>query len=158
MNCQVVQKNLDERLDGRLDAATQAAFDAHVASCASCAAAWREYAGVWTAVAKHIATEPSVGFTERTLRRLDETLAAPEPAERASQWLAPLWRWALAAGLVVMLGGAGWLGWERTHARHAEAQAEVYVMAGQDRLEDFDVIASLHLLNGENHHENHSVH
>jgi hypothetical protein len=32
------------------------------------------------------------------------------------------------------------------------------VMASQDRLDDFDVIASLHLLNGENRNEKNSVH
>jgi predicted anti-sigma-YlaC factor YlaD len=155
MNCKAAQEIFDDRLDERLDTATQAAFDAHVAACASCGAAWREYAGVWATVARHVAAEPSVGFAERTLRRLDEPTAAPE---RASQWLAPLWRWALATSLVVMLGGAGWLGWERTHARRAEKQTEAYVMASQDRLDDFDVIASLHLLNGENRNEKNSVH
>lgn len=147
MNCKETQANFDERLDGCLDAACRAAFDTHVAGCPVCAAQWRAYAGAWAVVAQHVAPEPSIGFTERTLRRLDE-----KQADHPSVWLAPLWRWALAGSLVVALSGAGWLGWQRTH--RTNTQVEVYMTATQDRLEDFDVVASLHLLNGDNSHEN----
>ncbi len=150
MNCKETQANFDERLDSRLDVAYSAAFDAHVADCPTCAAQWRAYAGVWSAVARHVATEPSTGFAERTLRRLDETLT-----EKPRGWLAPLWRWALAGSLIVTLSGAGWLGWQRTH--HTNMQVEAYITAQQDRLEDFDVVASLHLLNGNNPHEKANV-
>ena len=154
MNCKEIQGNFDERLDNRLDAAHTAAFEAHVAACPACAAEWRAYAGAWATVGQHAATEPSVGFAERTLRRLDERLT-----ERPSVWLAPLWRWALAAGLVVTLSAGGWFGWRQTHQSSAkpDPQVEAYIVTQQDRLEDFDVVASLHLLNGDNSHENTNI-
>jgi len=145
MNCQQTKANFDERLDSQLDAARCEAFDAHVATCRACAAEWRAYAGAWTAVARQTAPEPSVGFAERTLRRLDETLT-----EHPRVWLAPLWRWALAGTVLVTLTAGGWFGWQTQHTHKAEVQAEIYALAQQDRLEDFDVVASLHLLNGDN--------
>lgn len=147
MNCQETKTNFDERLDGRLDAARNAAFDAHVNHCPDCAAQWRAFAGAWNALAQQTVSVPSTGFADRMLRQLDETAA-----DRPVLWLAPLWRWALAVGLVVALAGGGWFGWQRTQdqARKADAQVEMYALAQQDRLEDFDVIASLHLLTDEN--------
>jgi anti-sigma factor RsiW len=145
MNCQQTKTNFDERLDNQLDAAHCAAFDAHVGGCPACATEWRAYAGMWAVVAKQVVPGPSVGFTERTLRRLDENLT-----EHPRLWLAPLWRWAMAGMLVVTLSTGGWFGWRTQHERKADAQAEVYVMAQQDRLEDFDVVAALHLLNSDN--------
>ena len=154
MNCKETQANFDERLDNRLDAAHNAAFEAHVAACPACAAEWRAYTGAWATVGQHVTMEPSVGFAERTLRRLDEHLT-----ERPSVWLAPLWRWALAAGLVVTLTTGGWFGWRQTHPRSAkpDPQVEAYIVTQQDRLEDFDVVASLHLLNGDSSHENTNI-
>jgi hypothetical protein len=141
MNCQQTKANFDERLDNQLDAAHRTAFDTHVNGCPSCASEWRAYAGAWTVIAQQTVPEPSVGFAERTLRRLDENLK-----EHPRFWLAPLWRWALAGAFVVTLSAGGWFGWRTQHVRKAEAQAEVYAMAQQDQLEDFDVVASLHLL------------
>jgi len=144
MNCQQTKANFDERLDNQFDAAHCAAFDAHVAGCADCAAEWRAYAGAWATVARQTAPEPSVGFAERTLRRLDESLA-----EHPRIWLAPLSRWALAGTLVVTLSAGGWFGWRTRNTRKIDAEVEIYAMAQQDQLEDFDVVASLHLLTGD---------
>jgi predicted anti-sigma-YlaC factor YlaD len=141
MDCKMTQANMDERLDGRLDAARRAAFDAHVAGCAACASQWRAQAGLWAALGAEKGVEPSFGFVERTLRRLDEPVAAP------AGWRLPVWRWAAAACLLVA-ATSGWLAWH--HVQRAR-QAEVYAWAQQDRLEDFDVIASLDQLNGGKH-------
>ena len=94
---------------------------------------------VWELIGRHRGVEPSVGFVERTLRRLEEP-PAPSPHDL---WPLPVFRWAVAACLVAVLGAGGWLTWWRVQDQH---RAEVY--AQQDLLEDFDVIASLDQLNG----------
>jgi anti-sigma factor RsiW len=93
MNCQETKTNFDERLDGRLDAARNAAFDAHVNHCPDCAAQWRAFDGAWNALAQQTVSVPSTGFADRMLRQLDETAA-----DRPVLWLAPLWRWPVAVG------------------------------------------------------------
>ena len=149
MNCRETQASFDERLDRRLNPAETVAFDEHLNACAACAAHWRAYVDVWTALECQTIPNPSVGFAERTLRRLDEP-ANPEPVWRI--W--PVWRWAMVTGLALALA-AGWLGLQHNRranlAAVSEPQAEVYAAVTQDRLEDFDVIASLHLLSGGGH-------
>ena len=89
----------------------------------------RDEQAAWELLGRHKGIEPSFGFVERTLRRLDE----PAPVARPVFWQ-PVLHWALAAAVVVVLGVGGWTGWQRKQA---------------DYLEDFDVIASLDELNGE---------
>lgn len=141
MNCQQAQASFAPRLDGRLDPAENAAFEAHLGNCPSCAAEWRAYAGAWTLIGRQTVPEVSVGFVERTLRRLDEA-----PAAWAGRWWIPLWRWGVVGALALTLAAAGWFGWQAKRSRQLDAQAELYVMVHQDRLEDFDVVAALHLL------------
>ena len=143
MTCKQVQASFDERLDGRVNATNQQAFDAHVASCPTCGREWKAYAALWQTLARHEGVEPSFGFTERTLRRLDEALPAAQPAF----WRLALPRWAVAASLVAVLCASGLLAWQ--HQR-AVRRAEIYAAAQQDSIEDFDVIASLDKLNGGN--------
>ncbi len=93
---------------------------------------------LWDLLGRHRATEPSVGFADRTLRRLHE----PPPR----RWV--VWRWALAGGVAaVVVAGVVW---------HQQAEgnrrAAFYAATQQaDYLDDFDVIESLHLVQGENH-------
>jgi anti-sigma factor RsiW len=79
MICSKTQISFDERLDGRLDAVRQQEFDAHIAACGECRCEWQAYVAAWQTLARHEAIEPSFGFVERTLRRLDEpeTVVAP---------------------------------------------------------------------------------
>jgi len=93
----------------------------------------------WELLGRYEVIEPSFGFVERTLRRLDE---APASAPHRL-WPLSVLRWAAAASLAVGLGLGGWLTWQRVQDQH---RAEVY--AQQDLLEDFDVIASLDQING----------
>ncbi|MBM3858866.1 MAG: hypothetical protein FJ395_04365 [Verrucomicrobia bacterium] len=144
MNCQQTKANFDERLDNQLDPSSRVAFDTHVNGCPGCAAEWRAYSGAWTFVGQQVAPKPSVGFAERTLRRLDETMPT-----QSRFWLAPVWRWAMAGTLAIAMTAGGWFGWRVQDTRQAEVQAETYAMAQQDRLEDFDVVAALHLLSGD---------
>jgi len=92
----------------------------------------------WELLGRHQSIEPSFGFAERTLRRLHEQV-------KPVFWKLPVFRWASAASLCAILAAAGWVRWEQ--ARQAQ-NVLVYVSAQEDRLEDFDVVASLHELNG----------
>jgi hypothetical protein len=93
---------------------------------------------LWEFLGRHRAAEPSVGFADRTLRRLHE----PPPR----RW--GVWRWALAgAAAAVLVVAAVW----QQHAERVR-RAEFYAATHQaDYLEDFDVIEVLHLVKGENH-------
>jgi hypothetical protein len=103
----------------------------------------RDEQAAWELLGRHQTIEPSFGFVERTLRRLDETLVPPQ----RSFWHLPAFRWVSAVSLVVVLGISGSLTWRHVQDRR---RAEVYAHVGQDALEDFDVIASLDQINGGN--------
>ena len=143
MNCRDIQERFDERLDHRLPVAEQQAFDQHVADCAACRQQWQVYAGAWEIVARQTAPEPSVGFVERTLRRLDE----PAPAPHTWLWLR--WRWAAFAVVVVGLIAGGWL--VRQHQREVQLAKFYSEVRHNDYLEDYDVVVSLDQLEGDNH-------
>ena len=136
MSCQAVNEQFDERLDGRLEKSQQAAFDAHVAACVDCHSEWQAYAGAWEVIKRQEGIEPSFGFAQRTLRRLDERSIVVRP------WFwQPSVRWTSLAAAAVVLGVGAWVGHERTLERK---RAEVYAHAQQaDYLEDYDVIANL---------------
>ena len=95
MSCRAVIDQFGERLDGRLDEPRQAAFDAHLAGCADCRREWAAYAGAWQALDRDEGIEPSFGFAERTLRRLNE----PQEAVRWWVWR-PSLRWVALAATV----------------------------------------------------------
>jgi predicted anti-sigma-YlaC factor YlaD len=143
MTCREVQQSFDDRLDGRLSASQRAAFDQHVAACADCRREWQAYAGVWQILERHRGIEPSFGFVERTLRRLDEAPAVVRP------WFwQPTFRWAALATAVVALAAGAWIGHERLAAQR---RVEIYASVRQaEYLEDFDVIANLDQNNGSN--------
>jgi hypothetical protein len=97
---------------------------------------------VWELIGRHRSIEPSFGFAQRTLRRLDE-----EPASlRPIWWQLPGVRWAVSLSLI-FIATVSVLHWQR--GREAQ-RSEVYAAAQQDSLEDFDVIANLDQLNGDN--------
>jgi len=103
----------------------------------------RDEQAAWELLGRHQSIEPSFGFVERTLRRLGETLVAPQRRFRHL----PAFRWAMAASVAVALSFGASLSWQRVQAnRHAE----VYAHVGQDTLDDFDVIASLDQIDGGN--------
>lgn len=144
MSCQSIREQFDERLDGRLPASQQVAFDAHVAACANCRSEWRAYAGAWEVIERQPGIEPSFGFVERTLRRLDE-----RPAVGRSWFWQPTIRRVTLAAAVIALSVGGWVERERTQERR---RAELYAHVQQaDYLEDFDVIANLDQIGGGNH-------
>ncbi len=148
MNCHKTQQLFDDRLDQRLDAAAQAEFDAHVADCRVCHEQWQAYADTWQLLGQYPSIQPSFGFVERALRRLDETRVRQDhPA-----WL-PVFRW-LAFGLtVVAVGMASWLGWQQWSQKepsHTVAQTVEEPMFAQinhgSLFEDLEVIVYLNEL------------
>lgn|ERR1017187_5732000 len=142
MSCQAFTEQFDERLDGRLNESSQAAFDTHLVGCADCRREWEAYAAAWQALARDEGIEPSFGFAERTLRRLND----PQVAVHRWVWW-PSLRWPASAAMVVALGVGGWIGHERMTGRmRAEAYARIQ---HADYLEDFDVIANLDQLKGD---------
>ena len=92
----------------------------------------------WELLGRHQSMEPSFGFAERTLRRLHQ------PAKPVF-WKLPVFRWVSVASLCAIVAVVGWVRWEQ--AKQTQ-NVQVYVSAQEDRLEDFDVVASLHELNG----------
>jgi predicted anti-sigma-YlaC factor YlaD len=143
MTCKQAQQSFDERIDGRLNESERAAFDEHLTACADCRREWQAYAGAWTALERQAGIEPSFGFIERTLRRLNE----PEIVVRPRFWQ-PAFRWTVLAATVVVLSVGALVGHERLIGQR---RADVYARVQQaDYLEDFDVIASLDQINGGN--------
>lgn len=133
MNCRTIRKQFDERLDGRLSEPARQQFEAHLAVCPACRQEWVEYAHAWEALTQLGPVTPSVGFVERTLRRLDEV---PD-----RQVWPVLTRWLAYGTALVVLGlGSGLLWRQHTEQRRAALYAEIQ---GKDYLEDFDVIVSL---------------
>jgi predicted anti-sigma-YlaC factor YlaD len=144
MSCQTIREKFDYRLDGRLNAAEQAAWEAHLAGCAECRREWEAYASAWQVLAHDKGIEPSFGFAERTLRRLTERPVVVRP-----WWWRPSIRWATLATTAVALAVTVWVGQERlVGRRHAEIYARVQE---GDYLEDYDVIANLDQLKGGDH-------
>ena len=144
MSCHAIKEQFAERLDGRLDGAQQSSLASHLAGCADCRREWEAYADAWQALERDKGIEPSFGFVERTLRRLNE----PQAAGLARFWR-PSFRWTALATTVVVLAVGAWVGHERSIEQR---RAEIYARAQQgDYLEDYDVIANLDQLKGDNH-------
>lgn len=136
--CTEIREMFDARLDDRLEEGRLSAFDVHVAGCADCRREWETYRNLWAALERQPGIEPSFGFAERTLRRLHEQA-------KPVFWKLPAFRWISAASLCVILAAVVWMRWEQSRQTQ---YVQAYMAAHEDHLEDFDVIASLHELNG----------
>ena len=139
MKCQNFQDEFDDRLDGRLDALRAQAFDAHLDGCAVCRQAWQAYRAVWEVVSRQPTIAPSFGFAQRTLRQLHEKV------DRRF-WQLPVFRWATALSLLVIIGVTGVMTYRQVETAQSVA---AYTAAHHDRLEDFDVIVALDSLKGD---------
>lgn len=141
MYCNQLREQFDDRLDGRLAEPEREAFDRHVAVCPECAREWQAYAAVWQTLALAEAPAPSVGFVERTLRRLDDP-----PPPFLLRWRRPAWQWLLVGATTVALVVSAWLIWERAERNRL---AQLYVQVHPtDFVEDEEVIAVLDALTG----------
>jgi predicted anti-sigma-YlaC factor YlaD len=153
MICRKAQRLFDVRLDNQLDTATQAAFDAHIAACPACHSEWQAYSSAWQLVGRLQPIEPSHGFVERTMRRLDEN---PVPSH-GLDWL-PIFRWAALGLTVLAMSLGGWLGWQqwttlqtaKNTVKPIDSTPFLQVSHGSF-FEDMDVIASLEELTPSSH-------
>ncbi len=155
MNCETVQERLTARLTGELDPAEVPGLEAHLESCADCAAEARAFAEVWRELA-----EPAGGIpTARMRQRLDTLLAselanvAPLPfAERtrSARRAAPAGAWSglerhllpLAAMLLLGLG----LGYFAFGHRDADLASSQSLQSLQREVGDLHEMVALSLL------------
>ncbi len=150
MNCKTIQSSFDDRLDHRLDAERVTAFDAHLSACDDCRHQWDRYRAAWDLAGELPDIEPSVGFAERTLRRLAED----DTVTGHGWWGGVVLRRVLLASAAAAIVLAGWLGSQHLRQRTPspqqatiEQQLELYAAVRDDEyLDDFDVITYLHLL------------
>ena len=143
MTCAELQTQFDDRLDGCLGGPAMAAFDAHLIGCETCRRDWRDYTGAWQGLAQHQVSGPSVGFAERTLRRLAEEQR--RPARRLA--LIPGLRWALGSLAALTIVGLTWL-----NVQHVKTERRVRLysaVSATEQVEDLDVIVYLHELGDE---------
>jgi len=140
--CRQIRKQFDERLDGRLGFAHEQGFDEHLALCPACRQRWQQYVDVWRTVGHLNPVEPSIGFVERTMRRLEEP-----PVSQQTPWKWLVLRWGTLTCVVAALAVGGWISWQRAQLSRS---AVIYASLQEaDYLEDFDVIASLDELEGD---------
>lgn len=119
-----VHGDLDALLDGGLEPRRKSAVEAHVASCAQCAAALGSARRMAHAVAEAPVPDPGEAYWARFADRVEQRMApaaAPEPEtaaayERWLRWLLPPGRWGwmgtasvlVTATLVVYVGMRGY--------------------------------------------------
>ncbi len=102
MDCNRVKEHFSVAFDGCMPKAQEEAFQAHLRDCAPCADAWRAFTDLFFAV--------------RCLSGIETEKPAPYPpstvAFRAQVRGSPWTKAALAAGLLVVLGGVGSLAFD----------------------------------------------
>ncbi len=150
MNCQQCQNEVDALLDDRLDPPAADAVRAHVASCAACADALRDYKAAWAAFATAPELEPSSNFVARVMNAID-VVDREQPAIR---WMLVWPRFlrlataGAATAFVVSVASLGFLQKQTTLAMldqrlHHDLLAELPVIEHLEMLKDLDVIRHL---------------
>jgi anti-sigma factor RsiW len=118
MTCDRFHELVHDWLDGDIDATSRAALEAHAATCDACRAVMTDLRNirqtastlerhapppqVWTRLEQQLAAEPR--FREAAARRADSTT---RPSPSLWSWRSPIL--ALAAGLLIMIGGSLYL-------------------------------------------------
>jgi anti-sigma factor RsiW len=137
MNCRRFQNDLYEYLEGSLSPKARAAAEKHLSECAAC----RQRLGQEQQVARSLANgfqraveplqlPPSVG--RRVLAAMaDEGRAAREVSDNVLSWRRLAWPLALAASLLLLLGGWAVLlrapGPGETHPERRAAESDVSI-------------------------------
>ncbi len=85
MDCTTALERVQDAMDGRLDAASSAALDAHVAGCPACAEERRAYAGLRSALRALPAAKAPQGFADGVMAGVARTgtPSSPPPAATA---------------------------------------------------------------------------
>jgi anti-sigma factor RsiW len=105
LTCERVPGTLDDYLDGRLPAATQAAFDAHVADCPACRALVADVRAI-RGVAR---TLGPIAPAEHVWRNVRAHVGVEAPP-RGVTWRSAFQPLAAAAALVLVVAGLSWVG------------------------------------------------
>jgi hypothetical protein len=126
MICADVLDNAFDRLYGLLDGEAQAAFDAHLAGCASCGAAFKRASEQRTLLRAEERPAPPRGLAERTLRRLRPRRATFR-AVAAAVLLLGVGAW--------MLSGSRGLSWVSGDVRRRVAEGERVTATAEGTLE-----------------------
>jgi anti-sigma factor RsiW len=110
MTCEEIETRMAEYWSRTLSAEEEAAVDAHLAGCEACRSEARRLEPLWRDLARLPAPEPSPALRQR----FHETLSAyrvgaayrevAAPGRKASP---PAWMWRIAAGMTLLLAGAG---------------------------------------------------
>lgn len=122
MNCLECQSQFEAILSGQSADAARASVDAHLASCDECARAFVREQKLWEILGNARTIQPSHGFAERTVRRLDEV---PE-REPFAWWFLPRWAMTGAALLVAVAIGGSVLWHEHRERKQVEHFAELF--------------------------------
>lgn len=101
MNCQDVQRDLDEFLDGTLADSEYSAMAAHIEDCDGCRQALEQTRQLRAALAELPAPPPRSGFARSALRQARR--AHEQPGKGAAGWFAAGFGSAAAAGLAAWL-------------------------------------------------------
>ncbi len=73
MNCQFIEENLIDIVEGRLPAETQREIDAHLNSCNRCAVLTGRFAQLWQTWQDPVPVEPSPTFLSQLRQRIEES-------------------------------------------------------------------------------------
>ena len=101
MNCQDVQRDIDEFLDGMLPESAHSAMASHLEGCEECRQALEQTRRLRSALAALPAPTPRPGFARAALRRARR--AHQQPRRGAAGWFAAGFGSAAAAGLAAWL-------------------------------------------------------
>ena len=108
MQCETVQNQLDDLLDGELSAAQQIPLQRHIAQCATCAELWQQAHNLTGQLRQLPAPEPRAGYEQRMLRFLQSTARPSRPLhERIGFWFGSGFATAMLALLGVWLVFSG---------------------------------------------------
>lgn len=112
MKCAAAQEWISEYLDGELSAKRQAELKAHLEACPDCRVLARDFEKIVLRAKRLSFPEPSPSIWPKIAAMVrDSRGESPQPGPAKRGWLGvfwsrPAWRYAAAAALVLMIGGA----------------------------------------------------
>jgi hypothetical protein len=105
MDCQSVNQQLDDYLDGNLSVSARVGFEEHVTACANCARALEQARAVLGGLAALPVAGPSAGFFDRALAKAAQQGLQQQTAQHRRHLRGGWFAGALAAGLSALVVG-----------------------------------------------------
>lgn len=115
MNCDQVQEQLCEYIDGRMDAPTGAELAAHLKGCADCSEIAASLRSTVDMVAAEAQIEPPIGFTTRVMAHVQEQALEPTGWQRWAAWVRS--NFPLQAAAVVLVAVLGVLLYQKQNSQ-----------------------------------------